>query len=185
MGSNPAGRAIFQRLGTQNQVLLIAVGPLWNLLSTAPCGHETIQALGVQNQVLLLCLWDFVGPQSPDPRVRYRRVTPYAYRSGRAADSPASAGVQHQHSHNGQRSNDWRGQEVLRDLRRKRPPLANGTRTSVAGHGREPTAIPRHVGRTANLCCSFCQYAGRETGRPRSDEAIAVLLQLTRRCRSE
>ena len=185
MGSSPAGRAIFQKAWNAKPNALNCCGTLVEPLihsSLRPRDNSRVWRAEPSPPPLL---WDFVGPQSPDPRVRYRRVTPYAYRSGRAADSPASAGVQHQHSHNGQPSNDWRGQEVLRDLRRKRPPLANGTRTSVAGHGREPTAIPRHVGRTANLCCSFCQYAGRETGRPRSDEAIAVLLQLTRRCRSE
>ena len=61
VGSNPAGRAIFQRLGTQNQVLLIAVGPLWDLLSTGPHCLDTNEGLGVQNQVLLPLLWNSVG----------------------------------------------------------------------------------------------------------------------------
>ena len=36
VGSNPAGRATFQRLGIENQVLLVAVEPLWDPLSTGP-----------------------------------------------------------------------------------------------------------------------------------------------------
>ena len=36
VGSIPAGRAKFQGLGSENQVLLPAVGPLWDLLSTGP-----------------------------------------------------------------------------------------------------------------------------------------------------
>ena len=61
VGSIPAGRATFQRLGAQNQVLLPAVGPLWDLLSTGPRGLDLIQALGLENQVLLSCcgtVWD-------------------------------------------------------------------------------------------------------------------------------
>src|ERR1700680_1640766 len=68
VGSSPAGRAKFQGLGSENQVLLQAVGPLWDLLSTGPRGVDGIQALGVQNQVLLCCcgtVWDL---QSPCPR---------------------------------------------------------------------------------------------------------------------
>ena len=61
VGSNPAGRAIFQRLGTQNQVLHVTVGPLWDLLSTGPRYLDAIEGLGVQNQVLLLLPWDSVG----------------------------------------------------------------------------------------------------------------------------
>ena len=61
VGSNPAGRANFQRLGTQNQVLLVAVGPLWDLLSTGSCYLDGIEGLGVQNQVLLPLLWNSVG----------------------------------------------------------------------------------------------------------------------------
>src|SRR5439155_15042756 len=61
VGSNPAGRAIFQRLGTQNQVFLTAVGPLWDLLSTGPRYLDAIEGLGVQNQVLLPLLWNSVG----------------------------------------------------------------------------------------------------------------------------
>ena len=33
---HPLWRAIFQGLATQNQVLLLAVAPLWNVLSTGP-----------------------------------------------------------------------------------------------------------------------------------------------------
>jgi hypothetical protein len=62
VGSNPAGRATFQRLGTQNQVFLAAVGPLWDLLSTGPCYLDAREGLGAQNQVLLPLLWDRVGP---------------------------------------------------------------------------------------------------------------------------
>jgi len=36
VGSIPAGRANIQGLGSENQVLLFAVGPLWDLLSTGP-----------------------------------------------------------------------------------------------------------------------------------------------------
>jgi hypothetical protein len=54
--SNPAGRAKFQRLGSENQVLLIAVGPLWNELSTGPGRHVAIRALGAQNQILLVAV---------------------------------------------------------------------------------------------------------------------------------
>jgi hypothetical protein len=67
VGSSPAGRAIFQRLGTQNQVLLPPVGPLWDLLSTGPRAVVTIQALGVNNQVLLPLPWDSVGLSSTRP----------------------------------------------------------------------------------------------------------------------
>src|ERR1700726_1419427 len=34
VGSSPAGRAKNQRVGSENQVLLPPVGPLWDLLST-------------------------------------------------------------------------------------------------------------------------------------------------------
>jgi hypothetical protein len=61
VGSSPAGRANFQGLGTQNQVLLPPVGPLWDLLSTGPRDIVTIQTLGVKNQVLLSLLWNRVG----------------------------------------------------------------------------------------------------------------------------
>jgi hypothetical protein len=61
VGSSPAGRATFQRLGRENQVLLPPVGPLWDLLSTGPRDIVTIQALGVKNQVLLPLPWDSVG----------------------------------------------------------------------------------------------------------------------------
>ena len=57
MGSNPAGRAKNQALGNENQVLLPAVGPLWNLLSTGPGRRVEIHGLGAQNQVL----FDSVG----------------------------------------------------------------------------------------------------------------------------
>jgi len=57
VGSNPAGRAKFQRLGRENQVLLFAVGPLWNDLSTGPPTHRVeIHALGAQNQMLLVAV---------------------------------------------------------------------------------------------------------------------------------
>ena len=56
VGSNPAGRARIQRLGRENQVFLIAVGPLWNELSTGPVRRVEIHALGPQNQVLLLAV---------------------------------------------------------------------------------------------------------------------------------
>ena len=85
-----------------------------------------------------------------------RHVTPSVCRFGREADSPALAGDQHRHSHNDRPSSDWHGQEVLRDLQRKRRPLATDRRTSDAGHGCEPAAIPRRVGRPANRCCSWC-----------------------------
>ena len=61
VGSSPAGRARFQGLGRENQVLLLPVGPLWDLLSTGPHAVVTIQALGVKNQVLLSLLWNRVG----------------------------------------------------------------------------------------------------------------------------
>jgi hypothetical protein len=61
VGSSPAGRAKNQRVGSENQVLLPPVGPLWDLLSTGPRDIVTIQALGVKNQVLLLLPWDSVG----------------------------------------------------------------------------------------------------------------------------
>ena len=40
VGSSPAGRAKIQGLGSENQVLLPAVGPLWDLLSTGPRGLD-------------------------------------------------------------------------------------------------------------------------------------------------
>jgi hypothetical protein len=49
-----------------------------------------------------------------------RRVRGSVYRCGREADSPALVGDPHQHSHSDRPSNDWHGQGVLRDLRRKR-----------------------------------------------------------------
>jgi hypothetical protein len=52
VGSNPAGRATIQRLGSQNQVFLFAVGRLWNDLSTGPYRRVAIHVLGAQNQVL-------------------------------------------------------------------------------------------------------------------------------------
>ena len=58
VGSNPAGRAKNQRLGIENQVFLLAVGPLWNDLSTGPDRRVEIHALAAQNQVLLFA----VGP---------------------------------------------------------------------------------------------------------------------------
>jgi hypothetical protein len=61
VGSSPAGRAKNQRVGSENQVLLPPVGPLWDLLSTGPRDIVTIQALGVKNQVLLPLPWDSVG----------------------------------------------------------------------------------------------------------------------------
>ena len=61
VGSNPAARANFQRLGAQNQVFLAAVGPLWDLLSTGPRYLDRIEGLGVQNQVLLPLLRNSVG----------------------------------------------------------------------------------------------------------------------------
>src|SRR5207253_11024790 len=106
VGSNPAGRATFQRLGGENQVLILAVGLLWNLLSTGPCGIDGIQALRRRNQVLLSCcgtVWD------PFLHVRVRcrrRVTRSAYLCDREADSPVSAGGQRRHSHNDRPLND-------------------------------------------------------------------------------
>ena len=51
MGSNPAGRARFQRVSIENQVILPAVGPLWDLLSTGPRGLD-IAAVDQQIRVL-------------------------------------------------------------------------------------------------------------------------------------
>ena len=76
VGSNPAGRAKFQRLGNENQVLLIAVGPLWNDLSTGPVRRAAIHALGAQNQVLLVA----VGLPRSRCGDRPRRVTRSAFR---------------------------------------------------------------------------------------------------------
>src|SRR5271166_5369006 len=70
VGSNPAGRAKIQRLGSENQVLPAAVGPLWDLLSTGPRRRNAIQGLGGQNQVLLSCcgtVWDFACPRPRRP----------------------------------------------------------------------------------------------------------------------
>ena len=61
VGSNPAGRAKFQGLGAENQVLLPAVGPLWDPLSTGSSELVVFQRLGRENQVLLSLLWDRVG----------------------------------------------------------------------------------------------------------------------------
>ena len=55
------GAPDFKGLGSENQVLLATVGPLWDLLSTGPHDTITIQALGVKNQVLLPLPWDSVG----------------------------------------------------------------------------------------------------------------------------
>jgi hypothetical protein len=62
---------------------------------------------------------------------RWRCVTPFACRCGREADSPA--GDQHRCSHSDRSLNDWHDRAVLRDLRRKRLPLATDTsrRTSA------------------------------------------------------
>jgi transcriptional regulator with XRE-family HTH domain len=72
VGSNPAGRAKFQRLGSENQVLLVAVGPSWNELSTGPGRRVAIHALGVQNQVLLPLLWNSVGVLIHTPALPFR-----------------------------------------------------------------------------------------------------------------
>ena len=48
VGSNPAGRAKFQRLGNENQVLLSAVGPVWDKISTGPDERFEIHAVGFQ-----------------------------------------------------------------------------------------------------------------------------------------
>ena len=40
VGSSPAGRANIQGLGSENRLLLPAVGPLWDLLSTGPRGLD-------------------------------------------------------------------------------------------------------------------------------------------------
>jgi len=42
-------------------MLLTAVGPLWDLLSTGPRCLDAIEGLGLQNQVLLPLLWNSVG----------------------------------------------------------------------------------------------------------------------------
>jgi hypothetical protein len=61
VGSNPAGRAKNQGLGSENQVLLPAVGPLWDLLSTGSSNIDRLQRLGAQNQVLHASAWNCVG----------------------------------------------------------------------------------------------------------------------------
>jgi hypothetical protein len=151
----PFGAPIFTGLGSENQVLLPAVGPLWDLLSTGPHRRSRIQGL-VQNQVLLSCcgtLWELLSTRPPWPSATRNTVRVPLRSTSRFA---CLVGDPHRHSHNDRPSNDWHGQGVLRDLRRKRPPLAIDTRTSGEGHGCELTALSLRVGRTGNRCCSWC-----------------------------
>ena len=85
---------------------------------------------------------------------RWRRVTAFVCHFGREADSPASAGDQHRHSHNDRPLNDWHGRAVLRDPLRKRRLRANETRTNDEDRGREPTAVLLRVALAASRCCS-------------------------------
>ena len=104
------------------------------------------------------CSFLAVGPcGTSHPHVRAgrrRRVTPSAYPFDREADSLVSVGGQRRRLRNDRPSNDWHGLAALRDLRRKRPPLATDTRTNGEDHGREPRAIPLRAVPAANHCCS-------------------------------
>ena len=71
VGSNPAGRAKNQGLGGENQVLLPAVGPLWNELSTGPLHAVKFEGLGMRNQVLLHPLWNSVGLRIHTPTLAF------------------------------------------------------------------------------------------------------------------
>ena len=88
VGSIPAGRANIQGLGRENQVLLFAVGPLWDLLSTAPQQCDRLQALSAQNQVLRSTAWNCASFHAQLRLLRERRVRPFACRSDSEASWP-------------------------------------------------------------------------------------------------
>jgi hypothetical protein len=88
VGSSPAGRAKMQGLGNQNQVLLFAVGPLWDLLSTAPQQCDRLQALSAQNQVLRSTAWNCASFHAQVRLLGERPVTPFACRSDSEASWP-------------------------------------------------------------------------------------------------
>jgi hypothetical protein len=155
VGSSPAGRANFhgtwQRKPSPPSCCGTVVGPLIHRSAETQQNSRTCAKPGPP-----FLLWDPVGTpvHTSALAVGYAQHRPCTARS--TSRFACLVGDPHRHSHNDRPSNDWHGQGVLRDLRRKRPPLAIDTRTSGEGHGCELTALSLRVGRTGNRCCSWC-----------------------------